>query len=133
MVQQPGGFDNVSGKEEKMRVTRLTSDFKQAVGKFTDTQKQIVSKMKTTALPSTVALTDSEDQNQSLVDSEAAQQAQINHQQQLEFEQGLLLERENRIRQIETDIVDVNDIMKELANLVSEQGVAVGKLFINWI
>jgi len=127
MVQKPEGFDNVSGKEEKMRVTRLTSDFQLAVQKFTDTQKQILNKMKTTPLPSR-AMFDSEDQNQSLVDSEAAQQAQQQLQQQIEFEQGMLLERENRIRQIETDILDVNDIMKELATLVHEQGAVVG----NW-
>jgi t-SNARE domain-containing protein 1 len=130
MVQRPEGLENVSGKEEKMRVTRLTSDFQSSVQKFTDTQKQILSKMKTTTPPSTRAMMDSEDQNQSLVDSEAAQQAQAQQQQQAEFEQGLLLERENRIRQIETDILDVNDIMKELATLVHEQGTVVGKCFI---
>jgi hypothetical protein len=126
MVQLPEVLENVSGKEEKMRVTRLTSDFQSSLQKFSDTQKQILSKMTVSAFGR--AMMDSEDQNQSFVDSEAAQQAQSQEQQQVGFEQGLLIE--SRIRQIETDILDFNDIMKDLANLVHEQGTVVGKCFI---
>lgn len=41
---------------------------------------------------------------------------------QVEFEQEMLLEREHRIRQIESDMIDVNQIMKELSAMVHEQG-----------
>jgi t-SNARE complex subunit (syntaxin) len=128
MVQTRGVPEN---KEAKLKVTKLTSDFKLVVQKFTDTQKQIVSKMKTTTPVGGSGFLDSttlEDQKQSLVDSEAAQQAQLQYQQHLEFEQGLLIERENRVRQIEADILDVNDIMKDLANLVVEQGAVVDSI-----
>lgn len=117
-------------KQEKLRVTKLTSDFKLVVQKFTDTQKQIVAKMKTTTPTNSGFLESSEDQKQSLVDAEATQQAQLQYQRHLEFEHGLLIERENRVRQIEADIVDVNDIMRELATLVVEQGAVVGEYFI---
>lgn len=40
----------------------------------------------------------------------------------IEFEQEMLLEREQRIRQIESDMIDVNQIMKELSAMVHEQG-----------
>lgn len=111
-----------------MRVTRLTSEFQRSVQRFNHIQKQIVMKMKTTALPTpnNAALMDEESQQQALLDAEAERQAQLRLQQELEFEQGLLLERENRVRQIETDIVDCNDIMRELAKLVNEQAEAVG-------
>jgi hypothetical protein len=128
MVQLPEVLQNVSGKEENLRVKRLTSDFQSSLQKFSDTQKQILSKM--TVLAFGRDMMDSEDQNQSFVDSsEAAQQAQAQQQQQVEeFEQGLLIE--SRIRQIETDFLDVNDILKELAALVHEQATVVGKCFI---
>lgn len=45
----------------------------------------------------------------------------------LEFQQGLLLEREDRIKRIEGDILDVNQIMRELAALVHQQGDTIGK------
>lgn len=44
-----------------------------------------------------------------------------------EFQHGLLLEREDRIKRIEGDILDVNQIMRELAALVHQQGDTIGK------
>jgi len=117
-------------KQEKMRVTRLTSDFKQSVEKYTEAQKRIVAKMKTNTLTTASAAAQEDDQKQILVnvmaDEESERQRQLQLQHQIEFDQGLLIERENRVRQIEEDIVDVNVIMKDLAVLVNEQGDVVG-------
>lgn len=41
---------------------------------------------------------------------------------EVEFEQQMLVEREQRIQQIESDMIDVNQIMKELSAMVHEQG-----------
>ncbi len=114
-----------------MRVTRLTSDFQSIVEQYTDLQKQIVVKMKISLLrpeSMTGSTTETEDQDANLIDAEGQKQAQLLLQQELEFEQGMLLEREEKIRQIESDILDVNTIMRELGTLVNEQAVAVGKL-----
>lgn len=130
LIQKPVQFQGGSVSNDiRMRVTRLTSDFQQSVLRFNSVQKQIVAKMKTTALPTpnNAALMDDESQQQALLEAEAAQQAQLRLQQQLEFEQGLLLERDDRVRQIEADIVDCNDIMRDLAVLVNEQAETVGK------
>lgn len=54
-----------------------------------------------------------------------ADQMQI--QKNLEFEQELLLERQQRIKQIESQIFDANALMKELSALISDQGEKVGK------
>jgi t-SNARE domain-containing protein 1 len=118
-----------SDKEAKLRGVKLTSDFQLAVQKFTDTQKLIVAKMKTTS-PMSTGFTDSDDQKQSLVDAETAHQEQMQYHQQLEFEQGLMIERENRVKQIETDILDVNEIMRDLATLVVDQRATVGNIFL---
>lgn len=53
-------------------------------------------------------------------------QAQKQVQQNLEFEQGMLQERESRIRQIEDDVLDVNQIMRELSALITQQGESIG-------
>lgn len=45
-----------------------------------------------------------------------------------EFEQGMLLEREQRVRQIEADVLNVNEIMRDLSVLMNEQGEHIGKL-----
>lgn len=41
---------------------------------------------------------------------------------QVEFEQEMLIERELRVRQIESDMIDVSQIMRELSAMVQEQG-----------
>ncbi|KAL3198232.1 hypothetical protein MRX96_014467 [Rhipicephalus microplus] len=40
----------------------------------------------------------------------------------MDYEQALLVEREQRIRRIESDMLDCNQIFKDLANIVHEQG-----------
>ena len=47
---------------------------------------------------------------------------------QVEFEREMLVERDERIRQIESDVIDVNQIMKELSAMVQEQGENLSKL-----
>lgn len=48
----------------------------------------------------------------------------------LEFEHGLIVERADRIKRIEGDILDVNQIMRELGALVYQQGDVISKFFI---
>lgn len=53
------------------------------------------------------------------------QQQQVLH--DMAFENDMHLDREMRIRQIEADVIDVNQIMRELGSLVHEQGQTIGK------
>lgn len=46
----------------------------------------------------------------------------------LEYEQTILKKREDQMRQVEEDILDVNQIMKELNQMVNDQGANIGKL-----
>lgn len=54
-------------------------------------------------------------------------QKQKQVQQSLQFEQSMLKEREQRVRQIEEDVLDVNQIMRELNTLINQQGEVIGK------
>lgn len=46
----------------------------------------------------------------------------------LEFEQGMMVEREQRVQQIEADVLDVNEIMRDLATLINQQSEQIGKI-----
>jgi t-SNARE complex subunit (syntaxin) len=50
-------------------------------------------------------------------------------QRELNFEREMMLERERRIKQIEEDVLDVNEIMRELGTMVHDQGEVVGEFF----
>lgn len=47
--------------------------------------------------------------------------------QDLEFETAMNLEREERVKQLEVDIIDINEIMRDLSSMVTAQGDVVGK------
>jgi hypothetical protein len=55
------------------------------------------------------------------------QQKQLLAKQQLQFEEEMMLEREQRVQQIEADVLDVNSIMKELSTMINEQGEVISK------
>lgn len=46
--------------------------------------------------------------------------------QDLEFETAMNLEREQRVKQLESDIIDINEIMRDLSSMVTAQGDIVG-------
>lgn len=68
-----------------------------------------------------------ENEDLSSPDEKVQQQAQLSR--ELAFEQELMLDREARIRQIEADVLDVNQIMQELGSLVYQQGEVIGEYY----
>lgn len=44
----------------------------------------------------------------------------------MEFETAMHLEREQRVKQLESDIIDINEIMRDLSSMVTAQGDIVG-------
>lgn len=118
-------------KEQKLQIEKLTTDFKDAMQRYSEMQKAVAEKMKRHLLvPSNNSDNQSGDGNQ---DTDTLVQVQEDMEQRavqrsLEFEQGLLIEREERIRRIEGDILDVNQIMRELGALVHQQGDSINTI-----
>lgn len=54
-------------------------------------------------------------------------QQQKTVQQSLQFEQSMLKERERRVREIEDDVLNVNEIMRDLLPMIHQQGEAIGE------
>ncbi|KAJ9586832.1 hypothetical protein L9F63_019574 [Diploptera punctata] len=118
-------------KQQKLQAEKLTNDFKDAVQCYSRLQKQVADRMKIRLLPRQTSVTPSEydDEDQERLIKEAEQlAAQKSLQRELEFEQDMLLDREQRIRQIEGDILDVNEIMRELGAMVYEQGDTINSI-----
>lgn len=111
-------------KQQKLQVEKLTSDFKIVVEKYSSSQQQIATKMKATLLLNASQNDDLENSG-TPAESQQLMQAQRNQQMQLQFEQEMLIERETRMREIEADVLDVNQIMRDLNVLVSQQGETI--------
>lgn len=84
--------------------------------------------MKTHLLPSEHAILDDFSQGKVTNGSQVDPNLQKVMANQMEFEQGLLLEREQRIQNIESCILDVNQIMNELGAMVHQQADDISEL-----
>ncbi|XP_076302507.1 syntaxin-12-like [Lasioglossum baleicum] len=110
-------------KKLKLQIEKLTTDFKDALQAYSDMQKSIAEKMKKHILLIT-SIEDPDGENvERLLQAQEDEYRQI--QRNLEQERGLLLDREEKIMQIEGDILDVNQIMRQLAIFVYQQGETI--------
>ncbi|XP_073959725.1 syntaxin 13 [Choristoneura fumiferana] len=115
-------------KAQKLQVERLTQAFQDALAKYSTVQKQVSEKMAAhMPRPPRPRNDPSAIEQQAIADDEessllANQQAQARL---VEFETSMLLEKEAYINKIEADVLDVNQIMQDLAVLVNQQGQTV--------
>uniref|UniRef100_A0A1B6DV26 t-SNARE coiled-coil homology domain-containing protein n=1 Tax=Clastoptera arizonana TaxID=38151 RepID=A0A1B6DV26_9HEMI len=109
-------------RQQKLQVEKLTNRFKEEVKSYSLKQKQVADKMKHCLLPSEVATLEEGGDDWMKSDENYRQLAkQKQKQQELEFEQGMLIEQAQRVKQIEEDVLDVNEIMRELSAMVFQQ------------
>ncbi|KAG8195134.1 hypothetical protein JTE90_013606 [Oedothorax gibbosus] len=127
-------FVKKGSREHKLHAERVRNEFKAHVQRYDTIQKQLDPKMKQAMMHTQSQSAskniwgddDDQDEQQALIDAQQTQQYQI--QEELEFEQGLLLEREEKIRQLESDMLDVNKVFLDLAAMVREQGETIGTI-----
>nr|XP_054930609.1 syntaxin-7-like isoform X1 [Dermacentor andersoni] len=133
-------------KQQKLQSSRLRNEFQEVVKRYSNLQKTVATRQKYTmyARPSAQARPSGGGGSQSggwfdgqqprseettaLLDDAGSPQSPTQQQQQqylrqdVDYEQAMLVEREQRIRRIEADMLDCNQIFKDLANIVHEQG-----------
>ena len=127
-------------KQRKMLRDRLTSQFSDAVKNFQDAQRHAAQKERESVMRARAqsGLTgnpfgDDPPSNANLIDLASPSQNQMMTSLQMEEEVNLdlLREREEAVRKLEADIVDVNHIFKDLATLVHEQGEVIDSIEAN--
>jgi len=133
-------LDPSEQRQWRLQKERLQNDFGKALNNFQAAQRTVAQKEKEVIKAAKRAGTMSGPFNQgtSLIDMEEGQQpsAEQQHrnqqmliQEEMDVEQ--LQERERAIRQLESDILDVNTIFKDLATLVHDQGEVVDSIEAN--
>lgn len=139
-------------KQQKLQSSRFCSEFQEVLKRYSTLQKQVATRQKYTMnvrpgsrKPSggggdqTGGWLDGQrprggDEATSLladVDSPQSptspqqQQQQQQWKEDLDYEQAMLVERDRRVRQIEADMLDCNQIFKDLASMVHAQGEVI--------
>ncbi|XP_044255887.1 syntaxin-12 [Tribolium madens] len=108
-----------SEKQQQLQVEKLEENFKEAITRYYSLQKDLANKQKSHLLVSVSIENDYLPEE----DTELQRQAQLAR--EMAFEKDMLVEREARIKQIEADVLDVNEIMRELGSLVHAQGETI--------
>lgn len=117
-------------KQQKIQLDLLKSNFQDAVQRFQILQKKAANKVKSAvklgSKPTSEPLIPiaGDDDRSPLVREEELRQNQMLKEQEVVIEDDLALirEREERIHQLESDILDVNEIFRELGAMVHAQG-----------
>lgn len=130
-------------KQRRMQRDRLTSDFSDVLRNFQVIQRTAAQKEKESVLRARAAShtkPGADDGPSALIDLDGSlsfqqQRPQQQSQSQIQMEEEVdvdeLREREKSIRKIESDIVDVNQIFKDLATMVHAQGEVIDSIEAN--
>ncbi|KAL4649088.1 syntaxin-7 [Arapaima gigas] len=126
-------------RQRKIQRDRLVKDFSDALAVFQRAQRQAAQKEKEfvarVRASSRVSGGVAEDAfysgSPSPFQSEGHPQAQVQEDDITEDDLRLIQERENAIRQLESDITDINDIFKDLGMMVHEQGDMIDSIEAN--
>ncbi|KAL0819282.1 hypothetical protein ABMA28_008522 [Loxostege sticticalis] len=127
-LQRLGVVVRRGDKPQKLQVERLTQAFKDALARYSSVQKEVSEKMAAhMPRPARVRHDPALMEQHAIADDEEAalianQQAQARL---VQFETSMLVEREAYMNKIEADVLDVGQIMQELAAMVSAQGQTV--------
>lgn len=98
-------------KSHQLMLEKIVSEFHTIVQKYLQSEKSLALKMKKTLLVNFQDDSSDEDVNVS------QQQKQL-MQADLDFDKELLVEREQQFQKIESDVVDINQIMNEISTLI---------------
>lgn len=106
-------------KTHQLMLEKIVSEFHSIVQKYLQSEKSLSLKMRKTLLVDPDNDSDDEDVT-------ASQQQKQLIKANMNFEKELLVEREQQFQRIESDVIDINQIMSEISTLI--QGKIVKKI-----
>ncbi|XP_034018120.1 syntaxin-7 [Thalassophryne amazonica] len=127
----PVGIDQ---RQRKLQKERLLNEFSGALNNFQKTQRQAADKEKefvARVRASSRVSTGPPEDSFGITPFQSDPQDQIQSEAITEDDLRLIQERELAIRQLESDIVDINDIFKDLGMMVHEQGDMIDSIEAN--
>lgn len=112
---------------QKFTQSKLSREFKASLTEFQHLQKQAIDKEKASASAARAALQDTASPSQERSDFAAhnhqeQDQLRLANQDEVDFQESLIIERESEIRNIEQSVGELNELFRDVAHMVHEQG-----------
>ncbi|KAK2780181.1 snare domain-containing protein, partial [Colletotrichum kahawae] len=114
-------------KQQKYDQSRVSTDFQNALQEFQDIQRKALEKQRASVTAARAAQ-DGEGADASAGTEDRLEQQQqqeairLASQDEVDFQEALIVEREEEIRNIEQGVGDLNVLFRQVAQIVSEQG-----------
>lgn len=106
----------------------MSAEFKSTLEEFQTVQRRALEKQRASAVAARTAIdegelppAESEAQHQ-LQQQQLEQQPRLANQNEVDFQESLIIERESEIRNIEQSVGELNELFRDVAHIVSEQG-----------
>lgn len=114
------------GPGQRFTQSKLNREFQASLKEFQDLQRLALEKERASAAASRAALEQSQQQGG---DAGAGRQQQLQQeelrlapQSEVDFQESLIIERESEIRNIEQSVGELNELFRDVAHMVHEQG-----------
>ncbi|KAF2013696.1 t-SNARE [Aaosphaeria arxii CBS 175.79] len=113
------------GPSQKFTQGKLNREFKASLTEFQHLQRQAIEKEKASASAARAALQEStsptEERGQ-FGQQQEQEQLRLASQDEVDFQESLIIERESEIRNIEQSVGELNELFRDVAHMVHEQG-----------
>ncbi|KAK3109243.1 SNAP receptor [Teratosphaeriaceae sp. CCFEE 6253] len=116
------------GPAQKYTQGKLNQEFKASLTEFQSLQRQALEKQRASATAAKAAL-DQEtpggattNQGQQTLQQLQEQAPRLANQDEVDFQESLIIERESEIRNIEQSVGELNELFRDVAHMVHEQG-----------
>ncbi|KAL4727679.1 SNAP receptor [Fusarium chlamydosporum] len=123
-------------KQQKYEQTKVSSDFQAALQEFQSLQRRALEKERA-SITAARAAQDGESAEGAPSDTQLEQLQQqeqrivLAPQDEVDFQEALIIEREEEIRNIEQGVGDLNVLFRQVAQIVNEQGEQLGTISDN--
>ncbi|KAK3216420.1 hypothetical protein GRF29_8g3262615 [Pseudopithomyces chartarum] len=114
------------GPSQRFTQSKLSREFKATLTEFQQLQRQAIEKEKASNSAARAALQDASSPSEERTEFEQQQQQQeqlrLANQDDVDFQEQLIIERESEIRNIEQSVGELNELFRDVAHMVHEQG-----------
>jgi t-SNARE complex subunit (syntaxin) len=111
---------------QKWTQQKLSSEFKATLEEFQTLQRRALEKQRASAAASRTALEEASPSAAAADDEQQQQQLEeqprLANQDEVDFQEALVIERETEIRNIEQSVGELNELFRDVAHIVHEQG-----------
>jgi t-SNARE complex subunit (syntaxin) len=127
------------GPSQKYTQGKLNQEFKASLTEFQGLQRQALEKQRASASAAKAALEDGGDGGVATTDEGRrtqqeqlqAQEPRLANQDEVDFQESLIIEREAEIRNIEQSVGELNELFRDVAHMVHEQGGQLDRIDAN--